>query len=103
MENINNFNLDREHIIEFLRSQKPYLKKEFGITQIALFGSYARNEQQEDSDVDLAVETSDISFQTRCKIKNYFQNNFKRNVDLCYFKGMRSFIRHSIDKDLIYT
>jgi predicted nucleotidyltransferase len=103
MEHASTGGLTKKQIISFLQSHKPYLQKEFGITQIALFGSYARNEQIASSDIDLAIETSDISFQTRCKIKNFLEDIFKKKIDLCYFKGMRSFIRHSIDKELIYA
>ena len=39
-----------------LRVCKPILEKEYGVTRLAVFGSYARSEQSEESDVDLLVE-----------------------------------------------
>ena len=38
-----------------LKNVKDELKQKFGIEQIALFGSYARDEANEDSDVDIAI------------------------------------------------
>ncbi len=45
-----------EEIIERLRQARPELAREFGVTRIAVFGSYARGEQRDDSDVDVLVE-----------------------------------------------
>lgn len=46
----------KEQIIQLLSAQKAFLKERFGIETLLLFGSYARNEQQEGSDVDLMFE-----------------------------------------------
>jgi predicted nucleotidyltransferase len=43
-------------VIELLRRARPQLAREFGIKRLALFGSYARGDQQADSDVDILVE-----------------------------------------------
>jgi hypothetical protein len=45
----------REEIIERLRRAKPQLAREFGVTRIAVFGSYARGDQRAESDVDVLV------------------------------------------------
>jgi predicted nucleotidyltransferase len=39
-----------------LEQQKPYLFKRYGVAEISVFGSYVRNEQREDSDVDILIE-----------------------------------------------
>ena len=39
-----------------LQTQKPYLAKKYGITEIGVFGSYVRNEQRPDSDLDILIE-----------------------------------------------
>ena len=45
-----------QDVIDLLRAARPQLATEFGITRLALFGSYARGDQREDSDVDVLVE-----------------------------------------------
>jgi hypothetical protein len=45
-----------EEILSALRQARPELAKRFGVTRLAIFGSYARGEQREDSDVDVLVE-----------------------------------------------
>lgn len=48
--------LTREQILEFLRQHKKEMHDRFGVTKIGLFGSYARGDAREDSDIDIAVE-----------------------------------------------
>ena len=45
-----------QKIVDILERAKPELARDFGITRIAIFGSYARGEQGMDSDVDVMVE-----------------------------------------------
>ena len=46
----------REIIVERLRTIKPALRQEFPLRRMALFGSWARGEQTETSDVDILVD-----------------------------------------------
>ena len=46
----------KEEILEILRRAKPELAQKYGVKRLGLFGSYARSEQREDSDVDIVVE-----------------------------------------------
>ena len=46
----------RENILERLRTIKPALQQEFPLSRMALFGSWARDEQTETSDVDVLVD-----------------------------------------------
>lgn len=46
----------RQNILERLRTIKPALQQEFPLRRMALFGSWARDEQTETSDVDILVD-----------------------------------------------
>ncbi|MFQ6105092.1 MAG: nucleotidyltransferase family protein [Candidatus Glassbacteria bacterium] len=46
----------RQEIYEILEKAKPELTRRYGLKRIAIFGSYARGEQNEGSDVDILVE-----------------------------------------------
>lgn len=46
----------KAEILEILRKEKPELVRLYGLKRLALFGSYAREDQREDSDVDILVE-----------------------------------------------
>lgn len=45
-----------QEIIRLLREAKPELERRYGIARLCLFGSYARGEQHQESDVDILVE-----------------------------------------------
>ncbi|TYB33016.1 MAG: hypothetical protein FXF49_08435 [Flexistipes sinusarabici] len=59
--------MDKAEILRFLKQHKQELNDKFGIEEIALFGSYARNEAREDSDVDIVI--------LKIKDKDYFLNS----------------------------
>ena len=46
----------QEDILKILTEQKQYLVQNFGVEEIALFGSYARGEENEESDIDILVQ-----------------------------------------------
>jgi predicted nucleotidyltransferase len=73
--------LDKEYILEFLRNHKNYLNDNFEVTSISLFGSFARGEETEDSDVDLFVEMPP-DLHNFVGLINYLENVFGRKVDI---------------------
>jgi len=46
----------KAEILKILQKEKPELVRRYGLKRLALFGSYAREAQREDSDVDVLVE-----------------------------------------------
>jgi predicted nucleotidyltransferase len=48
--------MPRDEVLAKLRDLKPSLEREYGVTRLRLFGSHARDQAQDDSDVDLIVD-----------------------------------------------
>ena len=48
--------LNRQDILTFLLQNRALLTNQYNVEKIGIFGSFARNEQREDSDIDLIVE-----------------------------------------------
>jgi predicted nucleotidyltransferase len=46
---------NRESILKIIKSETPYLRKRYGVEHLALFGSFARDEADQGSDVDILV------------------------------------------------
>jgi len=73
--------LDRAQTIEKLKSTREYLSEHYGVSSILLFGSVARNEQKEDSDVDVCVEMKPNLFK-QAGVKCYLQELLGCSVDV---------------------
>ncbi len=91
-------------LLDFFKQQKVEIQQRFGVSSVALFGSAARNELTENSDIDVLV-----TFDGAATSKRYFgllfflEDNLKRPIDLVTEKGLRAEIRSFIEQDLIYV
>jgi hypothetical protein len=82
--------LTRDKVIQLLRENQDYLRREFGVKRIGLFGSVARNQCSDLSDVDLVVEFSrPIGFRFM-DLADYLENLLGRKVDLLTPAGVGS-------------
>jgi uncharacterized protein len=91
-------------IINKLKELKPILKERYGIEEFALFGSYARDEQNEQSDIDIAiVKIEKKDYFKRVQAKYYLEEIFKKSVDIGYLNSMRSFLKKRVEKEMIYV
>lgn len=98
--------VQRDDILTFLREKKDEFFSEFQVIKIGLFGSYARNENSEDSDIDLIVEfqpNTENLFEKKNKIKALIRKEFNRNVDLCREKYIKPYYKSQILKTAIYV
>jgi predicted nucleotidyltransferase len=85
-----------------LHSLKNELKQQFGIEEIALFGSYARGEADEDSDIDIAImKVNKKDYFKRIEAKYYLEDLLQKKVDIGYFDSIRPIIQKYIKKDLV--
>ncbi len=94
----------KDEVLKLLTEHKPELMRRFGIIDLALFGSTARDEASEDSDVDVMVE-----FDGRSTAKRYFGVQFyledllHREIDLVQKGVVRAELQPYIEKDLIHV
>lgn len=96
-------NLNKENILEFLRGKKEYLLQEYGVTSISLFGSYARGEETEESDIDFFVEMP-ADFDKLFDLKEYLEKNFHKSVDVIRkHLNLRQRFLEEIEKDGLYV
>ena len=87
-----------------LNNVKDELKQKFGIEEIALFGSYARGEANEESDVDIAILKMNLKDAFAIiDAKEFLMNVLQKNVDIGTFKSMKTFIKNRIKKDFVYV
>lgn len=94
----------REQILDFLRSQKDFFEKEFKVKKIGIFGSYARSEAHEDSDIDIVVELQKPDLFHLIGIKQTVEDAFDNKVDIVRLRErMNESLRNRIERDVIYV
>ena len=96
---------ERELVIKKLREVKENLKREYGLAKIGLFGSFARNEQKESSDVDVLIEVPEgaLSLVKYMKLKFFLEETLGRRVDLVLIGAIKPRLREKILKEVIYV
>ncbi len=52
--------MDKLIILQKFRMLKPILQQNYGLSEIALFGSYSRDEQTPESDIDIMVDSTHL-------------------------------------------
>jgi len=94
--------MTKEYILEFLREHKEEFKEKYQVQSIGLFGSYARNEAKESSDIDILVEMPS-SFDNFFDLKYFLEDAFGKSVDLGKLKNLRLLVKQYIDREIIYV
>ncbi|AAB98106.1 TPA: nucleotidyltransferase family protein [Methanocaldococcus jannaschii] len=91
-------------IKEILRKHKKELKEKYKVKSIAIFGSYARNEQTETSDIDILIDYYEpISLLKLIELENYLSDLLEIKVDLITKNSIHNpYVKKSIEEDLIY-
>ena len=90
--------------ITILRKYLSTKADAYGITKIGIFGSVDRNEQTEDSDVDVCVEMKKPDLFTMVHIKEELQELFGKPVDIVRLrKNMNPMLLKQIKRDGIYA
>jgi len=97
---------EKEKILAFLKEQKGDLFADYQLVKLGLFGSFARDEATETSDIDLIIEfcpNTEKIFEKKANIKHLIQTKFDRKVDLCREKYIKPYFKSQILQSVIYV
>ena len=90
--------------INKLAAFKKTFGKQFGITKLGIFGSVARQENTEDSDIDIVVEVEKPTLSLMYELKEKLKELFNCNVDLVRFRqSLRPLFKTNILNDAVYV
>ena len=97
--------MKREAVIEILRNHKKTLRQKYGVIKIGVFGSYARNQQRADSDIDIAIEIikEKKNLHNFLSIKRELERILGKKVDLGIESTLKPIIKEYVSKDIIYV
>jgi len=95
---------ERQKVLDALRNFKKHNAEKYGIESIALFGSFSRGEQNNESDVDILIALKSPSLFIYAEIQAALESVLKRRVDLVSSRARKiEAFENEISKDLIYV
>lgn len=96
--------IDKDYIIELLKGRKDFLQKKYGVTSISLFGSYARGEETEESDIDFFVEFDEADYHKLSGLYIFLEETFQKKISLVHkHDRIKEKFLKIISKDLIHV
>jgi len=91
-------------IIVKLREELPVMRQRFGVDAIGLFGSYARNEQKDNSDIDVLVKFRQPELRALVGLLDFLESLFSRKVDIVTDgKQLSERFRRMVKSEIIYA
>jgi uncharacterized protein len=98
--------LSASEILLFLRKNKQLLKDQYHCKEIGLFGSFSRNEQTENSDIDILIvfdEGTPDLYKIENDLKSFLSDHFNRNVVICAKKWINPIFMPLVLSEAIYA
>jgi len=94
----------KNDIIRILKNYKKEFANQYNILTIGVFGSVARDEAGDKSDVDIVVRISEPDFFILAGIKNDLEDRLNKSVDIVYYTdSMNPFLKKRIDSEALYA
>ena len=96
--------LKQKDCLQKLKAFKTDFGEKFGIIKLGIFGSVARNQNREDSDIDIIVEVKRPSLSLMYELHEALKAVFNSEVDLVRFRdSLRPLFKSNIQRDVIYV
>ena len=96
--------MSKKDIIKTLHNYKKDVAEQYNILTIGIFGSVARDEAGEDSDIDVVVRISEPDLFMLAGIKNDLEERLRRPVDIITYRDtMNPFLKKRIDSEAVYA
>lgn len=96
--------MNRSELLQLLQAHKQTLTERFGVTGLALFGSFARDEATDDSDLDILVNfDGPATSRSYFGVQFYIEDLTGQAVDLVTDKALRPELRPSVERDCVHV
>ena len=97
--------MTKAEILSYLQTHKGELAQKYGVVKIGLFGSYARDEQNDSSDIDIAIELekSKKSLSVFFALKREIEQSLGKSVDIGIESALKPIVKEYVLKEIIYV
>ena len=94
--------MTRDDVLNALRAHQATLSKRFGVAELALFGSFARDQASDESDVDILVRFDRaIHWERYFGAQFYLEDLLGRSVDLVIENNLRPEVRPYVEREVV--
>jgi uncharacterized protein len=94
----------RDEILKILRNHKAELMDSFGITSLGVFGSVARDDAREDSDVDIVFQSNIANLYRTSRMKQRLEAVLSRHVDVIRWRDdINPRLKDRITREAMYV
>ena len=95
--------LSKDKILSVLKNNKPALQN-LGVEEIGLFGSYAKNEANLKSDIDIFTKLNKTDYRTILNVLLFLESKLPAKIDLIYHgPHLRTFFLQTLEREVIYA
>ena len=95
--------LTLQNILQTLRIHLPELQRKYPVSKLGVFGSYARGEATENSDIDIAVEITGPMGLSFIAMADEIENLFGIKTDVVPKRSIKPEYIQSVEKDIVYA
>ena len=92
-----------EKIVQILQQYKPELQRKYPVSRLGVFGSYARGDATEESDLDIAVDITGPMGLSFVAMANEIEDLFGIKVDVVPKRSIKSDYLPYVEKDIVYV
>jgi hypothetical protein len=94
----------KESVLDYIAKHKGELRQRFGVKAIGLFGSFARGDASDGSDIDVVVELERPDLFDLIGVKQTLEEAFGRKVEVIRLREtMNVSLKHRIQRDAVYV
>ena len=94
--------ISKTNILVKLNELKPFLRKEYSVKSIGLFGSFSDNSFSEESDIDILIELEKPIGWKYFTLEIFLEKTFGRKIDLVTKNALKDQIKDKILKQVKY-
>ena len=94
---------ERMDVFKILKDHEQEIKERFDVKRIGVFGSFARGDQRETSDVDILVEFEKPTFDNFMDLAFFLEDLFQRKVDLVTPNSLSPYIGPYIRQGVVWA
>jgi len=89
-------------ILDLIKDHEQEIKDRYSVSKIGVFGSYARGEEKESSDVDVLVEFEEPTYNNFIELIFFLEELLDRKVDLVTTGGLSPYMKPTVEKEVLW-